>query len=112
MTRPALAWSYSDLSKHVQFPRQTHVDAAGHVLRYLRDTWDETITYTRGTRRKNELRGWEDEDWACDTDTGRSHTGYILMMNGRPNSLKIRRQHNVSLSTSDRGDDRLEVKSP
>ena len=57
MTRPDLAWSYSKLSKHVQFPGQTHMDAADHVLRYLQDTWDETITYTRGTRRKNEGMG-------------------------------------------------------
>ena len=36
MTRPDLAWSYSELSKHVQFPGQTHMDAALHVLRNLR----------------------------------------------------------------------------
>ena len=57
MTRPDLAWSYSELSKYVQFPGQTHMDAADHVSRYLRDTWDETITYTRITRRKNKLWG-------------------------------------------------------
>ena len=77
------------------------MDAADHVLRYLRDMWDETITYTRGTRRKNELWGWVDADWAGDTDTRRSHTGYILMMNGGPISWKSRRQDNVSLSTSE-----------
>ena len=36
-----------------------------------------------------------------DTDTRRSHTGYILMMNGSPISWKSRRQDNVSLSTSE-----------
>jgi len=39
-------------------------------------------------------------DWAGDTDTRRSHTSYILMMNGGPISWKSRRQDNVSLSTS------------
>ena len=71
------------------------------VLQYLRDTWNESITYTRGSPNPNELWGWVDADWAGDIDTRRSHTGYILMMNGGPISRKSRRQDNVSLSTSE-----------
>jgi len=44
---------------------------------------------------------WVDADWAGDTDIRRSHTGYILMLNGGPISWKSRRQDNVSLSTSE-----------
>jgi len=44
MTRPDLAWSYSELSKYVQFPGIAHMEAAEHVVRYLRDTWNESIT--------------------------------------------------------------------
>jgi len=76
MTRPDLVWSYSELNKYVQFPGKSHMDAAEHVLRYLRArraTWDETITYTRGSRRVHELWGWVDADWAGDTATRRSH---------------------------------------
>jgi len=47
------------------------------------------------------LWGWADAAWAGDTDTDQSHTGYILMMNGRPISWKSRRQGNVSHSTSE-----------
>jgi len=94
MTRPDLAWSYSELSKYVQYPGIAHVEAAEHVLRYFRDTWNESITYTRGSRKQNELRGWVDADWAGDTDTRCSHTSYILMMNGGPISWKSRRQDN------------------
>jgi len=77
------------------------MEAAEHVLQYLRDTWNESSTYTRGSLNPNELWGWGDADWAGDTDTHCSHTGYILMMNGRPISWKSRRQDNVSLSTSE-----------
>jgi hypothetical protein len=45
MTRPDLAWSYSELSKYVQYPGQAHMDAALHVLRYLRGTYDQAILY-------------------------------------------------------------------
>ena len=49
----------------------------------------------------NVLWGWVDADWDNDTDTRRSHTGYILMMNVGPISWKSRRQGNMSLSASE-----------
>jgi len=52
MTRPDLAWSYSELSKYVQFPSIAHMEAAEHVLC---DTWNESITYTRGSQKTNDL---------------------------------------------------------
>jgi len=45
MTRPDLAWSYSELSKYVQYPGQAHMDAALHALHYLRGTYDQVILY-------------------------------------------------------------------
>ena len=42
-----------------------------------------------------------DSDWAGDTDTHRSHTEYIIMMNGGPISWKSRHQDSVVLSTSE-----------
>ena len=76
--------------------------AAEHVLCYLRGTWNQTICYFRDFHKiLNVLWGWVDADWAGDTDTRRSHTGYILMMNGGPISWKRRRQDNVSLSISE-----------
>jgi len=101
MTRPDLAWAYSELSKCVQFPGKTHMLAAKHVFCYLRGTWNQTIGYSRDSHENpNVLWGWVDADWDGDTDTCRSHTRYILMMNGWPISWKSRRQDNVSLSTS------------
>jgi len=76
--------------------------AAEHVLCYLRGTSNQTICYSRDSHENhNVLWGWVDADWAGDTDTRRSHTGYILMINGGPISWKSRRQDNVSLSTSE-----------
>jgi len=96
MTRPDLAWAYSELSKYVQFPGKN--DNAEHVLWYFRGTWNQTIRYSH--ENLNVLWGWVDADWAGNTDTRRSHTEYILMMNGGPISWKSRRQDNLSLSTS------------
>ena len=76
--------------------------AVQHVLYYLHDTWNQIIRYSRDSHEiPNVLWGWVDADWAGDTDTRRSHTKYILLMNGRPISWRCRRQDNVSLSTSE-----------
>jgi len=85
MTRQDLACAYSELSKYVQFPGKNDMLATEHVLSYLRGTWNQTIRYSRDSQEtSNVLWGWLDADWAGDTDTRRSHTGYILMMNGGP----------------------------
>ena len=101
MTRPDLAWAYSELSKFVQYPGAPHMEAALHVLRYLRGTYDKSIVYTRSNSDANVLWGWVDADWAGDTETRRSHTGYVLMLNGGAISWKSRRQDSVALSTSE-----------
>jgi len=91
MTRPYLAWAYSELSKYVQFPGKNYMLTAEHVFGYLRGTWNQTIRYCLDSHENpNDLWGWVDADWAGDTDTRRSHTGYILMMNGGPISWKSR----------------------
>jgi len=76
--------------------------AAEHVLCYLRGAWNQSICYSRDSHENpNVLWSWVDADWAGNTDTRRSYTGHILMMNGGTISWKSRRQDNVSLSTSE-----------
>ncbi len=96
-----MAWSYSELSKYVQTPGKVHRDAAHHVLRDLRGTYDQTIVYERTDILAHTIWGWVDSDWAADLDSRRSHTGYILILSGGAVSWKSRRQDCVSLSTSE-----------
>ena len=77
------------------------MDAALHVLRYLRGTYDQAILYQHVDVLVDTLWGWVDSDWAADVDSRRSHTGYIIMLNGGAVSWKSRRQDCVSLSTSE-----------
>jgi Reverse transcriptase (RNA-dependent DNA polymerase) len=101
MTRPDLAFAYSELSKYVQHPGLPHMQAAEHALRYLRGTFDKSLKFSRDTPLVDTVWGWVDSDWAGDTDTRRSHAAYILMLNGGPISWKSRRQDSVALSTSE-----------
>ena len=77
------------------------MDAALHVLRYLRGTYDQAILYQHVDTLADTLWGWVDSDWAADVGSRRSHTGYIIMLNGGAVSWKSRRQDCVSLSTSE-----------
>eukprot|EP00961_Rhodomonas_salina_P238524 3223774-Rhodomonas_salina.1 len=73
MTRPDLAFSYTELSQFAANPGQKHIDAAEHMLRYLAGTTDCGITYTDpGPKCRNILVGWVDSDYAADPDTRRS----------------------------------------
>ena len=105
-TRPDISHTYSELSKYVQRPGVKHMEAAEHCLRYLSGTVDLFITYRgdadqRDGQERNTLWGWVDADYAADLNTRRSHTGYVLMLNGGPVSWKSTRQKSVSLSTAE-----------
>ena len=83
MTRPDLAFTYSQLSKFVQSPGPVHLAAAERALAYLRGTYNEGITYCDpGEDRRNKLTGWVDSDFAADPDTRKSMTGYLFSLNG------------------------------
>ena len=72
-----------------------------HVLRYLRDMYEKGILFSCGIKHTNLLWVWVDTDWTGDTDTHRSHTGFVLMFNDGPISWKSLRQDSVDLSTSE-----------
>ncbi len=101
MTHPDLTFAYSELSKFVQYPQPTHILEAQHVLRYLRGTYELGIRYHRNALNPDQRWGWVDTDWAGDIETRRSHTDYVLMLNGDPISWKSHRQDSVALSTSE-----------
>ena len=101
MTRPDLAFAYSELSKYVQRPGKDHMTTDEYTLRYLRCTFDKSIRFSRDCAIVDTPWGWVDSDWAGDTDTHRSHAAYIIMMNDGPISWKSRRQDSVALSTSE-----------
>jgi hypothetical protein len=92
-TRPDISYAYLEMSKYVQRPGLKHMEAAEYCLRYLSGTVDLCIEYRadadqRDGQTRDTLWGWVDADFAADTDTRRSHTGYIIMLNGGPVSWK------------------------
>ncbi len=102
MTRPDLAFSFSQLSKFLLYPGDAHLAAAYRVLAYVKGTLNEGLSYhDPGVRKPNKRSGWVDSDFASDIDTRKSVTGYLMVLNGGPVSWKASRQGGVTLSSSE-----------
>ena len=96
VTRLDIMCVVGQLSQFFNNPSSKHMSAAKRVLRYLQGTPTLGITYRPPPLR---LQGYSDADWAGDTDTRRSMTGYIVMLNNGAIAWKSRRQPTVALST-------------
>jgi hypothetical protein len=63
MTRPDLAFSFSQLSKFLQYPGDAHFAAAYRVLAYVKGTLNQGLSWhDPGAGSRNKLSGWVDSD--------------------------------------------------
>jgi len=82
-------------------PGPVHIATVERVLAYVRDTHDQGLSYCDpGAENRNVLTGWVDSDFADDSDTRRSVTGYFMALNGATISWRSCRQGGVTLSSS------------
>jgi len=102
LTRPDLAFAYSELSRHGAEPCTEHLEGANRMLSYLAGTWDMGLTFTDpGPRFRNRLTAWVDSDYASCPSTRRSHTGYLITMNNGPVAWKAKQQSCVTMSSAE-----------
>ena len=106
-TRPDLGFAVTFLSRYLHKPGDKHLQAAKHVLRYLKGTVELGIQYTRDLARLqareqelNVLYGLSDSDFAGCKDTSRSTSGYMILMNGGVVAYYSGRQSTVALCTA------------
>ena len=79
-------------------PTVAHWNAAKGVLRYISGTANYGITFGGDDLT---LRAYCDADYAGDTDTRRSTTGYVFILSGGAISWSSRLQPTVALSTAE-----------
>jgi hypothetical protein len=102
MTRPDLAFSFSQLSKFLQYPGEAHLAASYRVLACVKGTLNQGLSWhDPGVGSQNKLSAWVDNDFASHIDTRKSVTGYLMVLNGGPISWKASRQAGVTLSSSE-----------
>ncbi|XP_055605091.1 uncharacterized protein LOC129753315 [Uranotaenia lowii] len=94
--RPDIAVSASILGRKVSAPTETDWVAAKRLVRYLKHTKNWKLEFGRST---DGLIGSTDADWAGDTATRRSTTGFVFHYAGGAVSWASRRQSCVTLSS-------------
>lgn len=101
-TRIDIAYAVSALAAHMANPSRDHHVALKHLLHYLHGTRDKGITYHENDEHSiNKLYGFVDADYAGDSNTRKSRSGYVMMMNSGAISWKSKLQTVVANSTTD-----------
>jgi hypothetical protein len=101
-TRPDIAHSVMSLARHMQGPTHAHLQRARRVLRYLR-TNPGGLVYTRrlGPESAPTLEAFADASFATDNTTGKSTTGFVLLLSGAAVAWRSKLQSCVAQSTTE-----------
>ena len=79
-------------------PGIPHLEAAKHILRYLKGTQNFSLILGRHGRDAVDIVGWTDSDWAGDVDSRHSVGGFVFDIAGGCVSWSSKKQ--VSVATS------------
>ena len=99
ITRPDLVYAVHILSQYMDKPRQSHLDAAHKVLRYIKSSTGQGILLSFAG--SMQLKAYCDADWARCKDTRRSTIGYCIFLGNSLKSWKTKKQTTVSRSSAD-----------
>jgi len=98
-TRPDIAFSVQHLSQFLQLPRQPHMQAAFHVLQYLKN--EPALGVMLNNSPTFDLLAYCDADWASCTHTRKSVSGFVIFLGNTLISWKSKKQTTVSLSSAE-----------
>jgi hypothetical protein len=100
--RPDITFAVGVLARSMAEPTMVHWQAAKGVLRYLSGTASLGITFGGSSSGPDlRLQGYCDADYAGDTDTRKSTTGYVFILNSGAVSWQSKRQPTVAVSTTE-----------
>ena len=97
-TRPDLAFSVHQLCQFMQHPTTTHLEAAKHVLRYVRGTLHFGIHLSAGPLT---LSAFLDAYWAGDPSNRKSTTRLLVFLGSNPILWSSKKQSTVSHSSTE-----------
>jgi hypothetical protein len=97
-TRPDIAFAVTALSQYPMGAGCAHWEQVKRVFCYLKGTRTLGITYGGGT---TEIIGFSDADWGAGVDDWHSVSGYLFQINGGLVSWSSKKQHIVTLSSTE-----------
>ncbi|WVY90763.1 hypothetical protein V8G54_036277 [Vigna mungo] len=99
-SRPDISYGVGLISRFMSDPRQSHLAAAKHVLRYLKGTADFGLFFPKKCDNvKRALEAWYDADWCGDKVDRKSTFGYLFKYMGATISWCSKKQNVVALSS-------------
>ena len=100
-SRSDLAFTVAKLSQFSSRPNPTHLQAAKHVLRYLKGTTDWTLFYPRAKPDTLSINCYADSSYVNCLDTRRSYSGYVVTLGLSAFSWVFQRQKSVVVSITE-----------
>jgi hypothetical protein len=97
-TRPDISYAVRELARFMSNFGKRHMEAANHLLRYLKGTATRGIIYGNLNDTTPIFRSFTDSDWAM-ADDRRSISGYIMECSSAPISWSSKQQSIVALSS-------------
>ena len=94
-TRPDIHYAVNQLAAYMSKPTKTHLQAAKHILRYLRGQEELGLTYKYSSTNPETngiLITYSDSSWGGDVTDARSTTGTVCIINGAAIILSVEKQ--------------------
>ena len=102
-SRPELSNSVRELSKVMDGANKAHQKALYRVMKFVDATKNRKLVLapTQQPDLKWEMKAYSDSDFAGDTETRKSVSGYIIYLCGAPIAWRSKGQKSVSLSSTE-----------
>lgn len=102
VSRPDITYAVNFLSRYLNKYNGGHWQAVKRIFKYLKGTVNFSIEFSGCSKKNNfELEGYSDADFASDTKSGQSTTGYIFRLFNGPVIWSSQKQTTVALSTTE-----------
>lgn len=97
LTRPDITYCVQQLSQYVSSPTKAHMQAALHIVRYLKGSSTLGLFYSSAST--FHIEAYCDSDWAACPQTRRSLSGYCILLGNNAISWKTKKQTTVARSS-------------
>ncbi|MFV0960669.1 Ty1/Copia family ribonuclease HI, partial [Klebsiella pneumoniae] len=102
-TRPDIVYDVNQSSQFMHAPTDTHMEAVKRILRYLKGTIGDGLTYSRTSSSSagHCISTYTDADWGGDLDERRSVSGYCVFLDSNRVCWSSRRQRAIAKSSTE-----------